>query len=295
MLKSLNTFKWYDNLWAAFIFFTRLPFWRLRQPPQQSYAAVVEWWPLTGWLTAAVMAATLYFGSMILPYPIVIILAIVIRLLTTGALHEDGLADFFDGFGGGGSDRERILTIMKDSHIGTFGVLSLIVYFSLLVTCQCGGTGNFGCRSFLQNGGVAIDTNDALCPNGRDGEEPHYIPQAQHGGRYLLGRTGLASIRRVRLVFEGDAGLVDAYLRPVPDNVSTLPGNLEPAERLHGRLLRSRLPISRARLLSQPLRKNSHLSFNTAVLRSLQFKHHSPALRNDHGYGSVGLQLQSRC
>ena len=134
MLKSLNTFKWYDNLWAAFIFFTRLPFWRLRQPPQQSYAAVVEWWPLTGWLTAAIMAATLYFGSMILPYPVAIILAIVTRLLTTGALHEDGLADFFDGFGGGGSDRKRILTIMKDSHIGTFGVLSLIVYFSLLFT-----------------------------------------------------------------------------------------------------------------------------------------------------------------
>ena len=83
MLKSLNTFKWYDNLWAAFIFFTRLPFWRLRQPPQQSYAAVVEWWPLTGWLTAAVMAATLYFGSMFLPYPVAIILAIVTRLFTT--------------------------------------------------------------------------------------------------------------------------------------------------------------------------------------------------------------------
>ena len=134
MLKSLNTFKWYDNLWAALIFFTRLPFWRLRQPPQQSYAAVVEWWPLTGWLTAAIMAATLYFGSMFLPYPVAIILAIVTRLFTTGALHEDGLADFFDGFGGGGSDRERILTIMKDSHIGTFGVLSLIAYFSLLFT-----------------------------------------------------------------------------------------------------------------------------------------------------------------
>lgn len=134
MQKSLSIFKWYDNLWAAFIFFTRLPFWRLHQPPQSSYAAVVEWWPLTGWLTAGMMAATLYFGSMILPYPIAILLAIVVRLLTTGALHEDGLADFFDGFGGGGSDRERILTIMKDSHIGTYGVIALIAYFSLLFT-----------------------------------------------------------------------------------------------------------------------------------------------------------------
>jgi adenosylcobinamide-GDP ribazoletransferase len=48
-------------------------------------------------------------------------------------LHEDGLADFLDGFGGGGHDRERILAIMKDSHIGTYGVLGLIVYELLLV------------------------------------------------------------------------------------------------------------------------------------------------------------------
>ena len=131
MLKSLNTFRWYDNLLAAFIFFTRLPFWRLRQPPKSSYAAVVEWWPLTGWLTGGAMAATLYFGSMTVPYPIAVVAAIVVRLLITGALHEDGLADFFDGFGGG-TDRQRILTIMKDSHIGTYGVLALIFYFALL-------------------------------------------------------------------------------------------------------------------------------------------------------------------
>ena len=78
------------------------------------------------------MAATLYFGSIVMPWPVVIILAIVLRLLITGALHEDGLADFLDGFGGGGNNRERILAIMKDSHIGTYGVLGLIVYELLL-------------------------------------------------------------------------------------------------------------------------------------------------------------------
>ena len=129
---SPDSSHWYDNLWAAFIFFTRLPFWRLRQPPKASYAAVVEWWPLTGWLTAGIMAATVYFGSMLMPYPVALLLAIVARLLTTGALHEDGLADFFDGFGGGGTDRQCILTIMKDSHIGTYGVVALIFYFALL-------------------------------------------------------------------------------------------------------------------------------------------------------------------
>ena len=132
---SLNTSKWFDNLWAAFIFFTRLPFWRLRQPPKSAYTAVVEWWPLTGWLTAAVMAAVLYFGSMVMPTTIALLLAIVSRLLVTGALHEDGLADFFDGFGGGGTDRQRILDIMKDSRIGTYGVIALVLYFALLFVC----------------------------------------------------------------------------------------------------------------------------------------------------------------
>jgi len=129
---SLNTSKWYQNAWAALIFFTRLPFWRIYQPPQESYRAVVEFWPLAGWLTGGIMAATLYFGSMVFPYPVAVILAILVRLLVTGGLHEDGLADFCDGFGGGGNDRQRVLDIMKDSRIGTYGVLGLIVYFSLL-------------------------------------------------------------------------------------------------------------------------------------------------------------------
>ena len=93
---------------------------------------MVEHWPLAGWITGGAMAATLYFGSWYLPYMVAVLLAIVVRLLVTGALHEDGLADFLDGFGGGGNSRERILAIMKDSHIGTYGVIGLIFYELLL-------------------------------------------------------------------------------------------------------------------------------------------------------------------
>ena len=131
---SIDQTKWYDRIWAALIFFTRLPFWRLHEPPKECYATVVEHWPLAGWITGGVMAGTLYIGSMYLPYAVAVVLAVVMRLLITGALHEDGLADFLDGFGGGGKDRSRILSIMKDSHIGTYGVLGLVVYELLLVT-----------------------------------------------------------------------------------------------------------------------------------------------------------------
>ena len=125
--------RWFDTPWAALIFFTRLPFWRIYQPPKESYKAVVEFWPLAGWITGGSMAAALYFGSMVLPWAVAVIAAIAVRMLITGALHEDGLADFMDGFGGGG-DRARILAIMKDSHIGTYGVLGLILYLLMLGT-----------------------------------------------------------------------------------------------------------------------------------------------------------------
>jgi adenosylcobinamide-GDP ribazoletransferase len=57
-------------------------------------------------------------------------------VLITGGLHEDGLADVADGFGGGGSNRDKVLAIMKDSRVGSFGVialvLSLLARFALL-------------------------------------------------------------------------------------------------------------------------------------------------------------------
>ena len=61
------------------------------------------------------------------------IFALLVRILITGALHEDGFADFCDGFGGG-TTRERTLEIMKDSHIGTYGVIGLIFYFLIMTT-----------------------------------------------------------------------------------------------------------------------------------------------------------------
>ena len=120
------------NLLAAFIFFTRLPFWRFKEVPSECFKHVVPYWPWVGWLTGSAMAMVLALGSLVMPVSLAWILAIVTRLLITGALHEDGLADFFDGFGGG-TTRERTLAIMKDSHIGTYGVIGLIVYFLLML------------------------------------------------------------------------------------------------------------------------------------------------------------------
>ena len=138
-----------DRIWAALIFFTRLPFWRLHEPPKECYQTVVEHWPLVGWLTGGIMAGTLWLSSLVFPYPMAVLLAIVMRMLVTGALHEDGLADFLDGFGGGGNNRQRILAIMKDSHIGTYGVIGLILYLLLLFSCLVSMTHKMAAMAIL--------------------------------------------------------------------------------------------------------------------------------------------------
>lgn len=119
------------RLAAAIIFFTRLPLWRVCNLDKKYYERVVPLWPLVGWITGGTMLMVYWLASQVLPVGISVVLALVSRVLLTGALHEDGFADFCDGFGGGTS-RERTLMIMKDSHIGTYGVLGLIVYYLLL-------------------------------------------------------------------------------------------------------------------------------------------------------------------
>ena len=123
-----------DDIFAALMFFTRLPWWKLRRVPADSFKRIVGYWPVAGWVTGGVMTA-IYGIALFFHLPVVLAILLVFtgRLLLTGALHEDGLADFFDGFGGGRA-REQVLTIMKDSHIGTYGVLALVVYVALWVT-----------------------------------------------------------------------------------------------------------------------------------------------------------------
>ena len=113
---------------AALMFFTRLPLWRIATVERSYFERIVPLWPLAGWLTGGVMALVLWCSQLLnLPTGVGVALALLSRCLLTGALHEDGFADFCDGFGGGTS-RERTLAIMKDSHIGTYGVLGLVLY-----------------------------------------------------------------------------------------------------------------------------------------------------------------------
>lgn len=119
-----------DRLLAALTLFTRLPWYKIREIPADAFKHATDFWPWAGFITGGTMALTFFICIQILPLTLSLILTIGVRLLLTGALHEDGLADLCDGIGGG-TTRERKLEIMKDSHIGTYGVIGLIIYFLL--------------------------------------------------------------------------------------------------------------------------------------------------------------------
>ncbi len=84
---------------------------------------------MIGILVGSIAALVYYIASLIFTIEIAIVLSMVCSVLTTGAFHEDGLADSCDGFGGGWT-KDKILLIMKDSRLGTFGVIGL---FAILV------------------------------------------------------------------------------------------------------------------------------------------------------------------
>ncbi len=129
--KNDNRLMTGTDVTTAFALLTRLPL-RVDMNHPQSRSAHAAWaYPLAGAAIGAILAT---FASVLLWFgmsaSVVAGLVLAGAAMLTGAMHEDGLADSFDGLWGGW-DRARRLEIMKDSHIGTFGVLALILSFGL--------------------------------------------------------------------------------------------------------------------------------------------------------------------
>jgi adenosylcobinamide-GDP ribazoletransferase len=126
MKKEINIF------FTALMFYTRIPCpnWIDHSPDYLNQAT--RYFPLIGWIVGLAAAATIYLLSFVFTPLICIIFSLIISILITGAFHEDGLADVCDGFGGGWT-REKILEIMKDSRVGAFGVIGLLLAFMLKI------------------------------------------------------------------------------------------------------------------------------------------------------------------
>src|SRR6267378_2839476 len=109
---------------AALRFFSRLPVPRQVGHSQQQLEQAARYLPLVGVIVGALGAAVTIAAAQWLPISLAILAGMAATLLVTGAFHEDGFADAVDGFGGG-RDRERVLEIMKDSRIGSFGAIAV--------------------------------------------------------------------------------------------------------------------------------------------------------------------------
>jgi adenosylcobinamide-GDP ribazoletransferase len=111
-------------------FFTRLPIprWVGFEPDWLQHAA--RYFPLVGIVIAVLISALYALTALLWPAPVAVLLATMAGIYLTGALHEDGFADMCDGFGGGAT-RERVLEIMRDSHIGAYGAIGITSLLAL--------------------------------------------------------------------------------------------------------------------------------------------------------------------
>jgi adenosylcobinamide-GDP ribazoletransferase len=121
----------------ALQFFTRIP---LPSKVAHWVGFESEWisrctrfFPLIGLLVALAMSAFLWLALQFISQPVAVAFTLAFGVLLTGAFHEDGFADFCDGFGAGGT-AARTVEIMRDSRIGAYGAIGLVLLFLIKFT-----------------------------------------------------------------------------------------------------------------------------------------------------------------
>jgi adenosylcobinamide-GDP ribazoletransferase len=118
------------------IFFTAVSYYtRIRVPVLVPYDpgflnASSRYIPVIGWIVGAFSFGVFYLTNYIFGSAIALVLSIAASITLTGAFHEDGFADVCDGFGGGCA-KDRILEIMKDSRLGTYGTIGIVLIIAL--------------------------------------------------------------------------------------------------------------------------------------------------------------------
>jgi adenosylcobinamide-GDP ribazoletransferase len=117
---------------TALMFYTRIPCPAWVDHSDEFINKATRYFPLVGWIAGGSVAFTPFVSSYLLPIPVGVILSLIVGILLTGAFHEDGFADVCDGFGGGWT-KSQILDIMKDSRVGTYAVVGLLLLLALKI------------------------------------------------------------------------------------------------------------------------------------------------------------------
>ena len=111
---------------VALAFFTRIPIPKETSFTTERLNHANRYFGVIGIVVGLLVSCVYLVSSILLPVSVAIALAMISGLLITGAFHEDGLADVFDGFGGGWTVESK-LNIMKDSRLGTYGAAALFM------------------------------------------------------------------------------------------------------------------------------------------------------------------------
>lgn len=115
-----------EYFFGAVRFFTRLPVPGWVGHSAEALNQSARYFPAVGLLVGGI-GALVYLGAALLwPQPVAVLLSMAATIYATGAFHEDGLADTVDGLGGGW-EKLRILEIMKDSRVGSYGVVAMVL------------------------------------------------------------------------------------------------------------------------------------------------------------------------
>jgi adenosylcobinamide-GDP ribazoletransferase len=114
----------------AVAFYTRIPCPNWVEYHEQHLNRASAFFPLMGYLVAGFSVLIFWLCQMLFSVEISVLMSLGASILFTGAFHEDGFADLCDGFGGGLTQGD-ILKIMKDSRLGTYGVIGLIVLLAV--------------------------------------------------------------------------------------------------------------------------------------------------------------------
>ncbi len=116
--------------WQYFLlavgFFTRIPVPSFKDFQESDLNHASKYFPLVGILVGLAGALVFYAAYLFLPLTIAVLASMAATIYATGAFHEDGLADSADGLGGGW-DKDKIITIMQDSRLGTYGAVALFL------------------------------------------------------------------------------------------------------------------------------------------------------------------------
>ena len=115
-------------------FFTRIPLGNCVEYTDERYKRSLITFPLVGLVIGAFLALPSFIPH--ISGQLKALLSIFVYIGITGGIHLDGLADSCDGIFSN-RNKDRVLEIMKDSHIGTFGVIALILYFIAFYTSAC--------------------------------------------------------------------------------------------------------------------------------------------------------------